>query len=94
MIALFNRFQIKMTMAEALECSHRGACDHEVECLEKEPHIQRQFDKIPMSDIQAELKEYGAWCPDELNDSYQNRLRILWIAACNIREENPRRGTR
>lgn len=39
------------------------------------------------SAIRAELKKYGAWTDDELADDEMNRRRIIWVAACNIKEE-------
>lgn len=88
MIAYFNRFQIKMTMAEAKAAYHRGMCDDDVEALLRKPHIRNQLEKIKMEDIQAELKEYGAWDRGELQEFHNNRLRILWIAAGDIVEES------
>lgn len=38
--------------------------------------------------IKQELKEYGAWDKIELEDDEKNWERILWITACNIKEDD------
>lgn len=80
-------FNLKMTRAQALSASHQGPCDEDVEALIKLPKIRRQLRKIPDDELQAELSEYGAWEPEELQDRTENELRITWIAAGNIRDE-------
>ena len=85
MFALFNRFEIKMTLSQAESCSHSGRCDDDVLSLSRS--LNRQIAKISPADIAADLKEYGAWDETELQDHDQNIQRILWIAACNISEK-------
>lgn len=85
MYATFNRFAIQMTKQQALSASHPGACDEDVKHLLTLSPIWRQLEKIPAEMIMAELKEYGAWDDIELLDIEQNKARIIWIAACNIR---------
>lgn len=93
MIALFNRFQIEMTLREAIAMSPRGRnADGIVALFVKQTRFQNQLNKIGAGNIQLELKEYGSWDDDELADVEANKQRILWIAACNIREENDRAG--
>jgi hypothetical protein len=88
MIAYFERFVIEMTLKEALEMSLPGQdVDETVAFFASQPRFVRQFNKIDSDEIRSELREYGAWDSDELKDAEQNRKRILWIAACNIREE-------
>jgi len=87
MIASFNSFEIEMTKAQAESCSHPGPCDSDVLALSNMPKIKRQIKKIDPSKIAAELKEYGTWDEEELKDTDQNVLRILWIAAGNIVDE-------
>lgn len=77
-----------MTLRQAEACSHSGQCDDDVKYLSCLPVIRRQIAKIPPEQIAAELKEYGAWDEQELQDHDQNIQRILWIAACNISEEH------
>lgn len=85
--AYFERFEIRMTLSQALDASHPGPCDSEVAALLDTPAIKKQLDKISPDSIRAELQEYGAWDETELSDDSENRLRIVWIAAGDIREE-------
>lgn len=88
MHAHFNSFSIEMTLREALAMSWPGNdVDGIVGLFVKQPRFQNQFKKIPTEDIQKELREYGAWNEGQLLDFRSNEKRILWIAACNIREE-------
>lgn len=87
MYAIFNRFEIQMTKAQAMSASHPGPCDLDVAALVKQPKIARQLDKISRDAIREELREYGAWDATELADDAANRARLVWIAAGNIREE-------
>jgi hypothetical protein len=91
MIAQFNRFEIKMTLEQARGASHQGRCDEDVEALLKLRHIQKQLQRISPTAIREELKEYGAWDEEELADHEANMQRIVWIAAGNIVDENPKR---
>lgn len=88
MKAYFNRFTIEMTKKQALSASHQGECDKDVDYLLSLPKIRKQLRNIPDEDIIAELREYGVWDDEELKDSYKNDVRIIWIAACNIKEDN------
>jgi len=87
MYAYFDRFTIKMTLEQAKSVSHQGDCFEDVKQLLKVKEIRRQIYKINPVDIQAELKEYGAWTGMELVDTESNNQRIIWIAGCNIVED-------
>jgi len=87
MIAQFNNFSIKMTMKQAINASHPGACDDDVKVLLDIPVIKNQLRSISTDKLIDELREYGAWAADELGDHESNKERIIWIAACNIAEE-------
>ena len=86
MYAGFNRFELKMTRKQAESASHPGQCEDDVSALLTVPSIGRQLDEIGADTIRMELREYGAWDEAELADDAANRLRITWIAACNIVE--------
>lgn len=93
MQALFDRFTIQLTAAEAESASQPGKdAQEDVRFLLRQPKIARQFRKISDDDIRAELKEYGAWDAEDLADAAANRERILWLAAGNITEEAAQRG--
>lgn len=87
MRAMFDRFTLTMTLQEARDASHPGPCDEDVAYLAGLPKIRRQLDKIPADDIRAELGEYGAWDEAQLRDDAENRLRLVWLAAGQIRDE-------
>ena len=89
MYAYFNcGFEINMTLAQARGCAQPGKdATEDVEELLRLPGIRRQFNKIDPKKIKTELREYGAWDDTELADAEENELRILWIAACNIVED-------
>jgi hypothetical protein len=87
MFALFNRFELSMTLAQARQGSHQGRCDEDVAELLKLPHIRRQLKKLDDATLAAELGEYGAWEEDELKDRAANEARVVWLAAGNIVED-------
>ena len=88
MYATFHRFEIKMTLKQARNASHSGACDDDVSALVKVPAIARQLREIPDDALAAELREYGAWDDAQLADLAANDERIVWIAAGNISNEH------
>lgn len=83
-----GRIELQMTLAQAQSCSHPGHCDADVALLRQQPKIKRQLDKLDLKLVAAELDEYGAWDDEELADHNANLDRLLWIAACDIAEEN------
>ena len=88
MLATFERFTLTMTTAQADDCSRPGQdATDAVKYLVNQPHIRRQLAKITDADLVAELRGYGAWSAEELTNRADNEQRIIWTAACNIREE-------
>lgn len=87
MWAFFNRFLIEMTKKQALSASHQGDCELDVVALLKDTKIRQQLEKITDRSLKEELKDYGAWDEGELMSREDNEKRIIWIAACNIRED-------
>ena len=85
--AIFERFDLEMTIEQAESCSHQGNCDEDVAELIEQPEIIAQIEKIGPDAIRGELEEWGAWNDDELENDQENVLRILWIAAGNITDE-------
>jgi hypothetical protein len=81
-----GRIELQLTKAEADSAAHQGQCDADVKYLSRVPRIARQLAKIDPALLRAELREYGAWDAAELADHDQNLQRILWSAACDIRE--------
>lgn len=86
--AQFERFEITLSREQAMDCSTPGQdADETVKAVCKEPRVRAMLDKLAPEAIRAELREYGAWDEEELQDEEANRRRIVWIAAGNIREE-------
>lgn len=84
MFAQFERFEIEMILKQAKSASHQGKCDDDVNQLLTLPKIKRQLAKIDDETLIAELKEYGAWEKEDLQDRNVNNQRIVWLAAGNI----------
>jgi len=76
-----------MTLAQARSASHQGQCDSDVASLAAHPGIAAQLDAIGSDTLRDSLRESGAWDAEDLADDAQNRLRAVWLAACDIREE-------
>lgn len=87
--AFFEGFSIDMTLEQALNASHPGPCDADVEALIAHESIRLQLDHISDEALKAELSEFGAWDEDQLSNREENEARIVWIAAGNITEEYP-----
>ena len=92
--ATFVRFEIIMDEDTARACSQPGRdAAEDVDAALRVPMIEAQLDAIPADAIRAELREYGAWDDAELADDAENRKRIVWIAACDIREALAKMGS-
>lgn len=83
---------LQMTLEQAESASHQGRCDDDVEALSRELDIASQLAAVDPDVLRRELKEYGAWDATELADHDQNLQRLVWLAACDIKEES-RHGT-
>jgi hypothetical protein len=89
--AYFNRFSLDLPDEAVADCSHQGQCDEDVAYwagtnAKGNLHIERPASITPKV-LAAELREYGAWDTEELADDAANWRRIIWSAACNIRDE-------
>ena len=87
MFASFDRFELQMTKAQAAGASHQGQCGPDVKALSAHPKIAKQLRELDSDTLREELREYGAWSDDELQDRAQNEQRILWLAAGQINDE-------
>ena len=89
--ASFNCFEFRMPGEAVIDCSRSGANDEAV--AHWMPKVMAliesdNFKNKPTEEkIARELKEYGAWSAEELQDVNQNWQRIVWNAAHNISEE-------
>ena len=82
-----GKIELQITKAQAASCSHQGDCYADVEILRKNPKIARQLREIDPLELIQELKEFGAWEDEELQDHEINLNRILWSACCDIDED-------
>lgn len=80
--AIFNRFTFELPYECVMNCSGPGQKDESVEYWAKKLKLE-----IDPKKLASELKEYGAWNGTELADHDENIRRIIWIGACNIRED-------
>ena len=87
MIAHFNSFSIEMTEEQALSVSHSGDCESDILRLMCQPSIRRQLNNISNTELVTNLESHGAWETPEMVTRGDNEIRIIWLAACNIRKE-------
>jgi hypothetical protein len=80
-----GRIELQMTMAQAESMSHSGSCDADVSANRQLPSIASQLSAIDPALLRAELREYG-WDAADLQDHEANLDIILWLAACDIKE--------
>lgn len=81
-----GRIEFHMTLEQAESGSHQGSCDSDIKELSRVPEIATQLESIAPELVASELKEYGAWDAEELQDHKQNLQRLLWIACSDIAE--------
>lgn len=79
-----NELNIKMDDAES--CSGPGDQDENVRALARVPYIRKQLRKLSPSKVADELREYGAWDAEALEDHDRNLIRLLWIACGDLAE--------
>lgn len=82
--AYFDRFTLNLPDEAIRECSQSGPRDEVVSIWVH--RLADVLDEIGPADLRAELKEHGTWSKTELTNGFENRKRILWLAACNIDE--------
>lgn len=89
--ASFNRFELRLPGEAINDIAQQGANDEAVAYWTPKVIEQCERDAFPnrLTDeaIAIELKEYGAWDSEELQDTAQNWRRLVWIAAWNIAED-------
>ena len=75
--------ELSMPLACVEDCSARGSNDDAV------AHWVQRLDwsGIDADAVREELREYGAWDDEQLEDDDENRARLLWLAAHGIKED-------
>jgi len=79
-------YTIKLPKECMRDCSSQGACDEAVSFWLKNRKVRESIMQVPTDELAAILREVGAWDTDELSDDESNRERILWIVACDMKE--------
>lgn len=81
--------ELKLGLQDARGCAHAGQCDADVEALSLEPYVAEQLEvALDPDNVKATLADWGAWDAEELADHAQNLQRLLWLACCDLAEEN------
>lgn len=82
-----GRIEIGLTLVQAEAGSHSGDCESDILELRQSPGIKAQLDAIDPGVLREELREYGAWEDEELQDHDLNLSRILWLMCGDITDE-------
>jgi hypothetical protein len=82
-----GRIEIQMTLEQAEMVPLSGQCEHGTCLLAKEKDVMAQLDKYTPELIAECLNEYGCWSLEDLKDHEANILRLLWMAASDIQEQ-------
>ena len=77
---------LRLTTADAANCSHSGDCESDVMEVMNKPYIKKQLTSIDKNQLIKELSEYGAWDDSELQNHETNLMRWIWISAADIME--------
>lgn len=66
-----------------------GAADAAVEEILTDPFVLDQTDRINAAELREELREYGAWDEEELNDHAANLRRMIWLTVISLKDDEP-----
>lgn len=83
-----GRIEFQLTLKQANDGFHPGQCDADIQALSQRPEVRKTLEALEPTLLQEELKEYGAWDVDELQDHEANLQRLLWLACGDIRERH------
>lgn len=90
--ATFNGFECRVSGEAILDIARSGPADSAVTFHLPSFLAQIKSDNFPKKltaeKVRKELSEYGSWEAEELESDSDNLSRLLWIAACNIAEED------
>jgi hypothetical protein len=82
-----GRIEFQLTREQVMQGHHQGACDDDVEALASDPTIADQLSCVSTDIMALELREYGAWSPEELEDRDANIRRLIWLACSDIQDQ-------
>lgn len=82
--------EFSLTLDDALSCSGSGQQDENVAAIVSLPYVQAQLSTLTDKQISDALKGFGAWDDDErtVSTRAENAQRLVWCAACDIRDEH------
>ena len=81
-----GKIEINITKKQALKGYHSGQCDEDIAELRQAPAIKRQLAKLDKAVLIDELRHWGAWDDEELQNHDENLDRFLWLACADIVE--------
>ena len=81
-----GKIELQITKKQALKGYHSGQCDQDIAELRRIPAIKRQLAKIDKAVLIDELRHWGAWADEELQNHEENLDRFLWLACADIVE--------
>src|SRR6478736_4299547 len=68
-------------------CPISGEADSAIAFMRTLPEVISELSEIDPEKLRLELKEYGAWEPEDITNHNTNLDRILWLACGNIQDE-------
>lgn len=77
-----NYTEFQLPLEAVLDCSGSGSVDDSVDYWQRTIELN-----IPRERIVKELSQYGAWEDLEEVDLDTLERRLIWVGACNAREE-------
>lgn len=69
-----------------LDIAQSGPADTAVALWRTDERIAKELEEITDEELRNDLREYGAWDDEELEDREANLDRLLWLAAWDIAE--------
>lgn len=83
-----GKFSLTIPLDLATPCTLPGRDATEpVTELARVREIAKQLDSIKPEDLRDELSGFGAWSELDLANHQENRLRMLWVACCDLVDE-------
>ncbi len=79
---------LRITLQDAIQCSHSGDCENDVLTLLKKRYIKKQVQTLCPIQLVKELSDYGAWDEIELSNHKQNIARWVWMSCSDISERS------
>ena len=79
---------LKITRNDANFCSQSGDMEQNCKQVMKKPYIKKQLEKLEPEKLAKELKEFGAWDSEQLENHEENILRWFWSSCCDISDRN------